>query len=117
MSGGAIAIGSRRRTLRLDHNLERLSEDHVNAKAIAEEVAQSPRVILDPGTVRTNIVVFRLTEDAPDALTVVGRARDRGVLVFAFGSRTVRAVTHLDVSAEACARAGRLLLEAIDAPS
>jgi threonine aldolase len=73
--------------------------------------------MLDPASVRTNIVVFHLTEDAPDAPTIVGRARDRGVLVFAFGPRTVRAVTHLDVSGEACARAGRLLREVIDAPS
>jgi threonine aldolase len=47
----------------------------------------------------------------------VSLAKERGVLVFAFGPRIVRAVTHLDVSPEACARAGTLLLEAIEAPS
>jgi threonine aldolase len=97
--------------------VERLAEDHANARVIADQVARNPRVMLDPASVRTNIVVFHLTEDAPDAPTIVGRARDRGVLVFAFGPRTVRAVTHLDVSGEACARAGRLLREVIDAPS
>ena len=53
----------------------------------------------------TNIVVFRLGEGAPDAATVVARARERGVLVMAFAARTVRAVTHLDVTAEDCAAA------------
>jgi threonine aldolase len=120
MSGGAmrqVGIFAAAGLYALDHNLARLAEDHANARVIADLVAHSSRVILDPATVRTNILVFRLTDDGPDAATVVSRARDRGVLVFAFGPRTIRAVTHLDVSAEACARAGRLLLEAIDAPS
>ena len=55
----------------------------------------------------TNIVVFRLADGAPDAATVVARARERGVLVMAFAARTVRAVTHLDVTAEDCAAARR----------
>jgi threonine aldolase len=42
---------------------------------------------------------------------VVERARAREVLIFAFGSRTVRAVTHLNVSAEQCQRAADILVE------
>jgi threonine aldolase len=45
--------------------------------------------------VRTNIIIFRLTDDGPEAATVVTRARKRDVLIFAFGPRLVRAVTHL----------------------
>jgi threonine aldolase len=118
MSGGAmrqVGIFAAAGLYALDHNLGRLVEDHANARVIADRVALSARVILDPETVRTNILVFRLTDDGPDAATVVARARDRGVLVFAFGPRTVRAVTHLDVSKEACVRAASLLLEAIEA--
>ncbi len=120
MSGGAmrqVGIFAAAGLYALDHNLGRLEEDHANARVIADRIAQSPRVILDPQAVRTNIIVFRMTDDGPDAATVVARARDRGVLVFAFGPRSVRAVTHLDVSAEACGRAGALLLEAINAAS
>ncbi|OGO53715.1 MAG: threonine aldolase [Chloroflexi bacterium RBG_16_72_14] len=120
MSGGAmrqVGIFAAAGLHALDHNLGRLAEDHSNARLIADLVAQSPRVILDPKAVRTNILVFRLTGDGPDAATVVSRARDRGVLVFAFGPRTVRAVTHLDVSRQACRLAGTLLLEAVDASS
>lgn len=80
-------------------------------------VAESEHVNLDPAGVRTNILVFRLAERGPDAPAVVARAKDRGVLVFAFGPRIVRAVTHLDVSAADCERGGALLLEAIDAPA
>jgi threonine aldolase len=120
MSGGAmrqVGIFAAAGLYALDHNVARLAEDHANARAIADRLAESPRVILDPATVRTNILVLGLAEEGPDAATVVGRARDRGVLIFAFGPRTVRAVTHLDVSAEACARAATLLLEAIDGRS
>ena len=98
----------------LDHNLERLAEDHANTRHIAERVATSPKVELDLATVQTNILVFRLRPGAPDAVTVVRRARERGVLIFDFGPRTVRAVTHLDVSAEQCARAAEILLEIVD---
>jgi threonine aldolase len=61
--------------------------------------------------VQTNIVVFRLAPGAPDAAMLVARARERGVLLNAFAARTVRAVTHLDVSAAQVARAGEILCE------
>jgi len=98
----------------LDHNLARLAEDHANARLIGEAVAASPRVKLDLETVQTNILIFHLATDAPDAPTVVERARERGVLIFAFGPRTVRAVTHLDVTREQCERAGEILAEVIE---
>jgi len=80
---------------------------------IADRLSNSRRVDLDPATVQTNILVFGLTADAPDAPTVVSRAKERGVLIFAFGPRTVRAVTHLDVSRDQCAQAADVLLEII----
>lgn len=70
--------------------------------------------MLDPGTVQTNIIVFGLTFDAPDANTLVADARERGVLINAFGPRTVRAVTHLDVSAEQCEKAAEILVELVN---
>ena len=93
----------------LDHHLTRLADDHANAARIAERLAQSARVVLDPSAVQTNIVVFQVTPDAPDAATVVTRARERGVLLFAFGPRTLRLVTHADVTAEQCVQAAEIL--------
>jgi threonine aldolase len=98
----------------LDHHVERLAEDHANARLMASHLARSRRVMLDLNTVRTNILVFDLTAEAPDAPTVVARARERGVLVFAFGPRTIRAVTHLDVSRQQCDRAGEALLAIVE---
>jgi len=95
----------------LDHNVARLADDHANARAIAEAIAPIPGVILDLGTVQTNIVIFRLAPDLPDAPRIVGAAKSRDVLISALAPRTVRAVTHLDVSADDCKRAGEVLAE------
>lgn len=97
----------------LDHNTERLAEDHANARLIAERLAGLPGIELDLATVQTNIVVFRLAPDLPDAATIVARAKGAGVLISALGPRLVRAVTHLDVSPDDCARATGLLAAAI----
>jgi threonine aldolase len=86
----------------LDHHRSRLADDHANARRLAASLARGAAVQLDHASVQTNIVVFHLKPGAPDAATVVAQARQRGVLVGAFGQRTVRAVTHLDVSAQMC---------------
>jgi threonine aldolase len=102
MLGGAmrqVGIFAAAGLYALDHHLERLAEDHANARAIAELLAASPHCELDLATVQTNILVFHMRSGAPDAATVVARARERGVLLFAFGPRTLRVVTHLDVTA------------------
>ncbi|MGC2199435.1 MAG: threonine aldolase family protein [Stellaceae bacterium] len=98
----------------LEHNLSRLVEDHENARLLAERLARLHGVSLDLATVQSNIVIFRMEPDAPDAATVVSRAQEAGVLISAFGVRTVRAVTHLDVSREQCRRAADLLAGVIE---
>ncbi len=118
MAGGAmrqVGILAAAGLYALDHNVERLTEDHAHARLIGERLAANTRVRLDLATVQTNILVFGLTNDAPDGPTVVARARERGVLVFAFGPRIVRAVTHLDVDRAACEQAADVLLEVIEA--
>jgi threonine aldolase len=95
----------------LDHNLDRLSEDHANARLLAERLAGLPGIVLDLTTVQTNIAIFHLAEGMPDAAAIVARAAAVGVLVSAFGPRTVRAVTHLDVSRADCAQAAERLSE------
>jgi threonine aldolase len=98
----------------IEHNRGRLAGDHANARLIADVLAAGRRVRLDPARVQTNIIVFGLAPDSPDAAAVVARARDRGVLLMAFGVRTIRAVTHLDLTREQCDRAAAILLEIID---
>jgi threonine aldolase len=84
----------------LDHNVERLADDHANARALAEGLAAIDGVEIDPATVETNIVIFEVSE--PEAL--VAALPERGVEMGVFGDR-VRAVTHLDVDAAGVERA------------
>ncbi|HKE45337.1 MAG TPA: GntG family PLP-dependent aldolase [Steroidobacteraceae bacterium] len=117
MSGGAmrqVGIFAAAGLYALDHNLARLSEDHANAQLIGRRLKLSARVVLDLATVQTNIIVFGLTEHGRDAHAIVAEARQRGVLIYAFGPRTIRAVTHLDVSRQQCERAADILVELID---
>lgn len=93
----------------LDHHRERLADDHRHARLLAEALAAVPGVALDLDTVQSNIVVFSLAAGAPDAPTLVARARERGVLLNAFAPRLVRAVTHLDVDRSQVQRAGEIL--------
>jgi len=97
----------------LDHHMARLPEDHANARDLAQRLAQVPGIALDLSTVQTNIVIFRLTDEAPATAAVLAAAKDEGVLVSAFGPRTLRAVTHLDVTAVQCRQAGDVLARII----
>lgn len=83
----------------LDHHVERLADDHAHARLIAEAVG------VDPASVDTNIVVV----DHADAPAYVARAREAGVLVSAVGPRTVRLVTHLDVTRADAEKAAAIL--------
>src|SRR3954449_247408 len=94
---GIVAAGA---LYALDHNVERLAEDHANAQLLARGLD------IDPTEVETNIVIFEV-DDAPAFCAAL---EARGVRMGAVGPRRVRAVTHLDVDAEALQRA----LEAVE---
>jgi threonine aldolase len=81
----------------LEHHVERLAEDHANARRLAEGLSDLPGVALDPATVETNIVFFDVCGERT-AADAVARLLDGGVRMGAMGPRTVRAVTHLDIT-------------------
>ncbi len=80
----------------LRHMVERLAEDHENARRLAEGLSGIPGIVVDPPAVRTNIVFFRLKDDVPVTANEIAdhlRAR-HNVWIGANGTRTFRAVTH-----------------------
>jgi threonine aldolase len=99
----------------LEHHRTRLADDHRRARDMAHTLAGSGRIHLDLDTVQSNIVLFHLADDVPEAQEIVEAAREQGVLVIAFGIRTIRAVTHLDVTGDECARAARILRSIVEA--
>jgi len=89
----------------LDHHVERLAEDHENARLLAEACG------LDPAAVASNIVVV----DVPDAPAVVAAAAEHNVRVSAVGPRALRLVTHLDVSRDDAQTAATVLAKVLAA--
>jgi threonine aldolase len=92
----------------LDHHVERLADDHANARTLADGLAALPGVTLDPSEVETNIVIFEV-DDGP---ALVERVADR-VELQVVDARHVRAVTHLDVNREQIDRALEVFAEAL----
>ena len=83
----------------LDHHVARLADDHANARALAAGIASLDGLRIDAATVETNLVYFDVSTPAWDAEQICAGLLKRGVRMGAMGARTVRAVTHLDVSA------------------
>jgi threonine aldolase len=81
----------------LDHNIDRLAEDHANARRLAAGLAQVPGLLVEAP--ETNLVFFDTTGTGLTADEVADRARSKGVLVSTMGTHRVRACTHMDVDA------------------
>ena len=112
---GIIAAGG---VFALRRHVKRLAEDHANARRLAEGLAAIPGVVLDPATVETNIVFFDVRGPL-DAEAAVSAMLARGVRMGVMGPRTIRAVTHLDVSGAQVERAidvARAVLDATARP-
>jgi len=100
----------------MDHHVARLADDHANARALADLVADAPGFALDPPEVETNILYARVAPDRPRADQA--RLADafcramlaEGVGVLPEGDGRVRAVCNLGVDADGVARAGEAWL-------
>ena len=89
----------------LHNNIERLADDNMRARRLAEQVAEIPGVSIDLDTVQTNIIVVDLVESELGVDEAIIHLEKEGVLVVPFGRTTIRAVTHLDVDDEDVDRA------------
>lgn len=84
----------------LENNIERLKEDHENAKRMALALSEMPGVSVNPDEVDTNIVYFDVTESPMSALDVVIEMSKRDVLMLPLEENMVRVVTHLGVNGD-----------------
>ncbi|HMO57859.1 MAG TPA: low-specificity L-threonine aldolase [Roseiflexaceae bacterium] len=80
----------------LEEMVDRLAEDHTNARTLAEGLARFPQLGVDLATIQTDIVYFDLRDDAPDGRSFIAALKERGVLIGG-GGRRVRAVTHYGI--------------------
>jgi threonine aldolase len=95
---GIIAAGG---LYALEHNVERLQEDHLHALQL-EKALQNCAYIDTVLPVQTNIVVAQLKDEAKRDL-LLDKLKQQGILGMAFGPGMIRMVTHLDFSANDCA--------------
>jgi threonine aldolase len=93
---GIIAAGA---LYALRHHVERLVDDHRNARRLAEGLAGARRISVDPEAVETNIVLAAVPDGSAEAL--VDELAEAGVLAGWLDAHTVRFVTHLDAQDEA----------------
>jgi threonine aldolase len=92
---GIIAAGA---LYALEHNLDRLTDDHSNAQLLADAIRNIEGLTLQPDQVDTNIVIFRVDPAIGTAAEFVVRLKEQNVLMLAISPTQIRAVTHLDVS-------------------
>jgi threonine aldolase len=97
----------------LDHNMERLADDHANARLIAERLAERPGFAVNLERVETNIVLVDLGGSMPAAEAAATALREAGVRCLPFGPRRLRLVTHLDVDRAACERAATIMVQTL----
>ena len=84
----------------LENNVDRLADDHANARRLAEGLSELPGITVDPADVETNICFFGVDHPRFTAPELADALTERGVLTIALNPGDIRAVTHLDVTAE-----------------
>ncbi len=90
-----------------------LPEDHRNARRLAEALAEMPGVTLDPGAVRTNIVIFGVEKSGRTAAEICATLGKSGILASGVGLHSIRMVTHFDVNRDGIERAIAATREAL----
>lgn len=99
-----------------ERNVDRLAEDHANAKFLEAGIAEIPGITMVNGPVETNIVLFDITGTGLAAEEINRRCEAEGVRLSAynFGSN-MRAVTHMDVTRADCDKALQVLKSVVTA--
>lgn len=95
----------------LEEMPKRLSEDHENAKLLAQKLMEIPGVVIDAEKVQTNILIFDISRTEMDSATLSARLKERGVLINGISPTQMRIVTHYDVNREDCLEAFSILQE------
>lgn len=102
---GIIAAGALHA---IEHNMERLTEDHQHARLLAQAIEGSPGLQLDPAP-QTNIVVVRLDPHLGTSNEFTAKLLQRGVGALPFGPQHFRLVTHLDVNRQQVQQAAQII--------
>ncbi len=100
----------------LEHHVDRLAEDHANARLFAEMIADHPAVRIDVDAVETNLVFFHIDPAWGSDAALSNVLARRGVRIIPLGEGRVRVTTHLDVSRTEVEEAAKLILQCLSQP-
>ncbi len=95
----------------MDHNIERLAEDHEKAQLFAKQAGGVRGFDIDLPSVQTNIVIIDIVKTGKSTTEVLAMLRSKKVLLTEMTSTKIRAVMHLDVSKEQVERAAHIVAE------
>ena len=99
----------------LENNIERLAQDHANAKLFAEQIAEIPGIVISLEDVESNLVFFEVDPEVTNAAQLAAATEERGVRLSVFGPIRLRACTHLDISRDDVLEAATVLKECMSA--
>ncbi len=97
----------------LDHNIDRLSQDHARAKKMAVALAAHDSTLINPAHVETNIVGLELSHSGISAADFAARCKEQGLWISALGKSYARLVTHLDFDDAQCDEAIAIMLNVL----
>ena len=84
----------------LETMVDRLQEDHTNARLLADGIADLPDVVLDPESIKTNIIYFDMDDNAVESADFLAALSTKGIQFFDTGPRRFRMVTHYGITVE-----------------
>ena len=84
----------------LETMVDRLQEDHTNAQLLAEGIADLPGIVLNPESIKTNIIYFDMDDNAVESADFLAALSTKGIKFFDTGPRRFRMVTHYGIMAE-----------------
>jgi threonine aldolase len=82
----------------LNEMVDRLVDDHANARKLADGLAEMPGLSIDPSLIKTDIVYFEVKRDDMSVAELVKRLEEQGVRMLPVGSGRIRAVTHYHIT-------------------
>ena len=100
----------------LDKHVDRLAEDHANARIFADRLSGVPDIVLDPPEVETNLVFFNVEQTGLSAKEISERLLELGIRIGIEGEFRMRLVTHLDVDRKDIEEAAEVLTNIITHP-
>ncbi len=100
----------------LEEMVDRLADDHVSAKILANGLAELPEIEIDAANVQTNIVLFSVKKRGLGASELVKKLNEQGIRTLTFGPKMIRAVIHSGITREDVELALKAFKSAVSEP-